>query len=176
MIATGFGMSTRSIREEVAVIHLLTLCAVAAVVAADPDATTPEKDAKKFAGTWKEVSREYQREAVPTKFIDKSKLIFKADGKLTMIDGFKVERTFKLDPSQTPPTIDIIETFTKPAKPGEKPVTVEFKTVGIYKLDGDKLTICYMRPDGPKAGQRPKEFRTGAKSRLFLSVYEREKP
>jgi uncharacterized protein (TIGR03067 family) len=154
---------------------LLTLCTAAVPIAADNE-TTAEKDAKKLEGTWKEVSREYQGEAQPKRFIDKSKLIFKADGKLTMIDGFKVERTFKLDPSQSPPSIDIIETFTKPAKPGEKPETVEFKTAGIYKLDGDKLTICYARPDGPKAGQRPKEFRAGPKSRLFLSVYEREKP
>jgi uncharacterized protein (TIGR03067 family) len=154
--------------------QLLILCAVV-VGGAEPAKVTPEEEAKKLEGTWKEVSREYQGEAVAKKFIEKSKLIFSADGKLTMIDGFKVERTYVIDPSKDPKTIDIIDTITKVGPDGKK-VTTELKNVGIYELDGDKLTICYVRSDGPKAGQRPTELKTKAKSGSFLSVYERVKP
>ena len=141
---------------------------------AQPAEVTPEQEAKNLEGVWKEVSREYQGEKVPKKFVEKSKLIFRADGKLTMIDGFKVERIFEIDPTKKPKTIDIIDTITKTDKNG-KATKVELVNVGIYELDGDKLTICYVRSDGPKAGQRPKELKTKAKSGSFLSVYQREK-
>jgi len=41
---------------------------------------------------------------------------------------------------------------------------------GIYKLDGDNLTICY-----DKGGLRPTEFASNAGTKIMLIVLKREK-
>ena len=43
--------------------------------------------------------------------------------------------------------------------------------LAIYELDGDKLKICY----DLSGKSRPKEFKTQAKTKLFLVTYERQK-
>jgi uncharacterized protein (TIGR03067 family) len=65
--------------------------------------------------------------------------------------------------------------------PGEKPSAMDITgTIGpnkgktflaIYKLEGDKLVVCY-----DLAGKaRPKEFKTEPKSALFLATYRKVK-
>jgi uncharacterized protein (TIGR03067 family) len=153
--------------------HMLFTC-FALLVSADPD-VSPEKDAKALEGAWNEVSRDYDGKEVEKRFIEKSKVIFKSDGKLSLIDGFKVERTYKLDASKSPKTIDVIDTITTTDKEGKKKTVEQVWWCGIYEMDGDKLTICYVRSEGPKAGQRPKALTSDAKSAVFKSVYQREK-
>src|SRR5262249_28722416 len=98
------------------------------------------------------------------------------DAEATLIlkgDGFRVQQrdstsrtgNFKLDASATPKTIDLkIE-----EKPGEKSTTV----LGIYQLEGDKLTVCFGEPG---SGDRPKEFATKAGSPNLLLKFQRGKP
>jgi uncharacterized protein (TIGR03067 family) len=66
---------------------------------------------------------------------------------------------FKLDATKTPRQIDFF-----PDAP--KGLVLE----GIYKIDGDKLTICY----APK-GKRPTEFASKEDSGATLTVWLREK-
>lgn len=70
--------------------------------------------------------------------------------------------TFQLDPKATPATIDI--TPGRGAAPGQV-------VKGIYKLENDKLTICFTMG----GAERPKEFQSGLNSNVGLLVLERVK-
>ena len=69
-------------------------------------------------------------------------------------------------------------TYNKAADPKEMDIKgVEGPNKGktilaIYELKDDKLTICY----DLSGKSRPTEFKTQAKTKLFLVTYERKKP
>jgi RNA polymerase sigma-70 factor (ECF subfamily) len=118
----------------------------------------PKPDAEKLQGTWAIVSAERGGVAVPDD-VKKWKTIVK-DDKWTVwfTETQSKESTFKLDPAATPRGIDI----TGPEGGVE---------AGIYKLEGDKLTICYeLGPDS----KRPGEFRTEPGSKQVLLVLQRQ--
>jgi uncharacterized protein (TIGR03067 family) len=69
--------------------------------------------------------------------------------------------TFRIDPAKNPKEIDLTSASDVP---GAKGLTLP----GIYKLDGDTLTVC--RASGPEV-KRPKEFKAG--EGVHLSVLKR---
>jgi uncharacterized protein (TIGR03067 family) len=72
------------------------------------------------------------------------------------------EGTFTLDPKMEPKTIDHKVTAGR----------YKGKTfLGIYKIDGDSLTICEGNPDG----ERPTEFKSDPKDSIRLLVFKRDK-
>jgi uncharacterized protein (TIGR03067 family) len=86
-------------------------------------------------------------------------------------DRFKTQRgdqvlfdsTYTVDATKDPKQIDMIgtegELTGKPA-------------LGIYKLDGDKLTLCYTMP----GNERPAKFESAAKSGVYLIEWVRARP
>jgi uncharacterized protein (TIGR03067 family) len=76
------------------------------------------------------------------------------------------ESTLILDTKANPPTLTL---FNKDDKDGTGTPTL----TGIYKLEDDKLTICYVQGNGT----RPKEFasREGADARLLIFRREKDK-
>jgi uncharacterized protein (TIGR03067 family) len=72
------------------------------------------------------------------------------------------EVTIKLDPTAKPKTVDKV--ITKGPGKGET-------MLGIYKLEGDQLTICLAV--GGK--ERPTEFAAPANGNAMVVVYKREK-
>jgi RNA polymerase sigma factor (sigma-70 family) len=119
----------------------------------------PDKD--KLQGEWKVTSVKIGgREPDDKDHILKSPWVFKGD-KLTF-EPFEAE--FKLDPSKDPRQIDV--TIQK-GPDAEKGMTA----LGIYKLDGDKLTIHACHPGD---GQRPTDFETTG-GRNVLVTLERVK-
>ena len=82
-----------------------------------------------------------------------------------------VKNLYKIDPSKSPPwiTMDKKLVGTNTASNGKdvKRVIVQ-KQVGIYKLDGDKLTICWSTKN-----QAPKFDRTG---RVIDTGTSKERP
>jgi uncharacterized protein (TIGR03067 family) len=68
--------------------------------------------------------------------------------------------TFKLDPTQSPKTIDSLVTSAP------EPLTLQ----GIYEFDGERLRICNALPGKP----RPKDFGCRLGSMQTLIVWERE--
>src|SRR5207249_2954876 len=91
------------------------------------------------------------------------RLVFEPDGKLKVLGSPDPDDqgTYKIDPAQG--HIDL-------TNQKKKPEVVQ----GIYKLDGDKLTICF--PAGPNAGVRPKEFTAEKGTQQIMFVLEKLPP
>ena len=138
----------------------------AATRAADPAAD----EVKKLQGEWRAVEVELKgkkltkddAEAKSMRFVIKDNgLTFQNTEKA----GRERKQTFKLDPGKTPKEIDITSLDGQ-----EKDKTAAC----IYKLDGDRLTICmpYFVKD---SSVRPKEFKAGGDDGLMLLTLERVK-
>jgi uncharacterized protein (TIGR03067 family) len=148
----------------------LTVAAAGTVVwvrqalADEPAAAVKEeapKDGEKIVGTWAYVSVEVGGQKVPEEEVKEARMLFTAEGKFTADKGKgkKMAGTYKLDPAKKPKEIT---TTTD----GDK------THLGIYKLDGDTLTICM--PEGEGA-ERPTEFATREGTKVVLAVLKREK-
>jgi uncharacterized protein (TIGR03067 family) len=122
------------------------------------------KELKKFQGEWVPVSVEVNGKAAPAEALKDVKVTVKGN-KITFKEGAKtMEGTFTLAPTKKPKQIDAT------AKEKDK----EFKTIGIYEFDGDKLKIC----DTLAGGERPKKFSSKGgtqKNPIILTVYKRAK-
>jgi uncharacterized protein (TIGR03067 family) len=91
---------------------------------------------------------------------------FDADGTLTVREGNKGKPdtgSYKVDPKKDPAEIDL----TPPADKKEAVLQ------GIYKLDGNTLTLCFRR-GAPGAG-RPKNFDFPAGSDVIVMTLKRAK-
>jgi uncharacterized protein (TIGR03067 family) len=85
------------------------------------------------------------------------------DHRLTTVLGEQVlfDSTYTVDATQQPATIDMLGTEGESqGKPG----------LGIYRLDGDTLTLCYCLPGNP----RPAAFESPPKCGIYLVVWKRE--
>jgi uncharacterized protein (TIGR03067 family) len=91
---------------------------------------------------------------------------FTADGGLTVKEGNRAKpegASYKADPKKDPAEIDIIP------PPDKKEPLLQ----GIYKLDGDTLTLCFSR--GGPGGERPKKFESPEGSEVIVMTLKRAK-
>ena len=142
-------------------------CAVAVtliVSSAALDRSGQERDdAKLLEGTWLPATAELAGKDFPDDVRKTIKLTVKGDHYTVTVGDNSDRGTIKLDPTKKPKAMDI--TGTEGPSKG--------KTIlAIYELDKDRLKICYDL--GGK--ERPTEFKTRAKTQLFLVTYKREKP
>lgn len=113
---------------------------------------------KKLEGTWQLVSAVTDGKAAAEDFVAKVQVIIK-DGKHSVkIDG---ETAVKEIPVAVDPSTDPKST-TDTLPDGQT-------ILGIYKLEGDKLTSCVAKPGQP----RPISFTSEAGSGLTLRVFRR---
>jgi uncharacterized protein (TIGR03067 family) len=127
---------------------------------ADGPQGAAQKDLDRLQGEWLMVSG--RRDGVdsivdpdkPLRSIVKGeKVSFQRQGKVVE------EVTIKLDPSKTPAAIDSTLAVNKQVAPG------------IYRLEGDKFTLCYGHP----GMDRPSDFSAKSGSGHALSVWKRDK-
>jgi uncharacterized protein (TIGR03067 family) len=140
---------------------LITALAVGAPALKDP----PNKELK-IEGEWVVESRVSAGRPLKSKV--EQRYIFSADGKWTMTssksvakNGATLTRTYAIDASTNPPSIDM-KSSSGLAQPN---------MVGIIKIEGDTLTLCYSR-----AGEdRPKAFESPEDSSTLLIIMKRAK-
>jgi uncharacterized protein (TIGR03067 family) len=143
---------------------LLAVCALAL------GSTTGRGEDKKVSieGTYVIVGIEADGKALPDDLITKAPegertIKITADQLIANKGGKDDPANYKLDTSKTPYQIDMT------AKNKGK----EEKMYGIFKVDGDKLTICMIEAD--KADDRPKEFKTTSGGKAVIIVLQKKK-
>jgi len=131
----------------------LVFCLVAPLAA--QDAANDKQELEKLQGDWVQVSETVRGVAAPERALRKATL--KSDQwTLTLsASGNQISVTFTLDGTKDPKSID-----QKTSSGGVRP--------GIYKVEGEMLTICFAVA---VAGERPKEFK--ATETTALQVWKR---
>ncbi|MBA4188399.1 MAG: hypothetical protein C0467_10380 [Planctomycetaceae bacterium] len=128
-----------------------------------------DKKEVKLEGTYLIVGIEAGGEKLPDEFVTKQPeaertITIKGDKIIaSKKDGKEDPATFKIDATKTPAEITI--TTKKPDK--------DETAYGIFKVEGDKLTICAIESE--KATDRPKEFKTSKESKSLILILQRKK-
>jgi uncharacterized protein (TIGR03067 family) len=146
---------------------LIVLTTPALLAAGDEDV---KKELKALQGKWKAVALEAGGQQLPKESVPDFMYIVGADGKATgkMPQG-EYTATMTVNPKKDPKTIDNLH--ESGAQKGKK-------QYGVYKLEGDKWTVCMTRP-GVAEGDRPKDFNTKGTANvvfIFERVKEDKKP
>jgi uncharacterized protein (TIGR03067 family) len=142
-----------------ALCFVLLLGLVPPLAADEPKQRTDEEE---FQGEWVMVGLEVREEAVPAEKLAGTSLVIKKNKYTTVVKKKEYPVTFKLDPKQDPKHIDMYI----PSDSGEPQLSK-----GIYKIDGDKLTICRGQAPG---GERPRNFVSSASNDHFVVTWERK--
>jgi uncharacterized protein (TIGR03067 family) len=151
----------------IASVSLVLLCLLTGVAADDPKMQAAlAKELKRLEGTWKVVSIVQGGKEQPVDTLGES-MTFK-DGRLTVRgnreDDQPEPQQFRLDPTCHPPVIDIDDS-------GKNFKDAADVVEGVYRLDGDTLTVCLNWESGRGAvkGNRPTalESKEGSPGRLI---------
>ena len=123
------------------------------------------KELEALKGKWKTVGGEIAGNPISKDDVPPFTFIAAADGKATgQMEDSEFQFTMTVNPKKSPKTIDNLhESGDEKGK----------KQYGIYKLEGDKFTVCITHAGGTE-GDRPKEFTTKDSTNV-LFVFERVK-
>lgn len=141
-------------------------CVAAVLIVAVGVRAEDAADARKaVVGKWKLVGFERGGIGQPDRLLPTGAMTFDKDGGFTgSFPDHEMGGTVTIDPTRTPAAMDFAH-----AKEPDKGKTMR----GIYKVEGNKLTLC-AAPPGRAAKDRPTTFATkGTDNVLF--VFERAK-
>ena len=145
-----------------AVVGLVTAGGIGLLSAAQKEGAD-KKELEKFQGRWVLVSATIDGKAWEEDEIKHRSVVFKGE-KLTLLykDKERGTASLKIDPSKSPAQIDTTNEDGPAKGLGLK---------GIYKFDGDTLTLCFVLP----SKDRPTEFASKPGSGTMLFVHKRAK-
>src|SRR5262245_8493580 len=180
---------------------LIVAASVVATLSAYSSAQAGDDAAKLLQGKWRVVAATHNGLDFPKDRIEKMFVVFEKDEVRVYVEGTKSEQAakFVIDPKQKPKHINFTKETRDTAWAEElpsklfrrykwadgKPVPAEGQAEGIYKLDGDGLTLCWRTTEGKEitggkpTGEefvRPTVFRSVLYYHQFLFVLERVKP
>jgi uncharacterized protein (TIGR03067 family) len=138
---------------------------LALTVAAPAPKAEAKKDPASPVGTWVGVKALAGGKELPVP-PEGIEFTMTADGVLHVNEGGRKKAdtgTYKIDPKKDPAEIDLIP------PPTEKEGTI----LGIYKVEGDMLTLCFGRGKGG-AGERPKKFESPEGAEVMLMTLKRK--
>jgi clostripain len=116
-----------------------------------------KQELERLQGEWIMVSREVRGEKAPDEMVKQFKLTIRGNQWIVRSSqGEQAPTTLKIDPSRHPKSIDLT------IRDGHK----EMVLPGIYKLEGDTLTVCRATATGDV--ERPQEFKTTAEEGLLI--------
>jgi len=131
--------------------------------AAEPGDKAVHEELKKLEGTWEYIAQEVGGKKSPDANFKGVTLTIKDDTYTIQVVGIVSDRgTIKVDPANTPKTIDKVSGKLK-----------DVKYFGIYKLDGDTLYLCESIGEQPE--HRPKDFTTTKGTPEVLVTLRRKK-
>lgn len=120
------------------------------------------EELKRHQGTWFVTSSIYDGQEAPTNVLSSIKRIVDGDHVVWERDGKRFAGTrIELDPSHVPKTIDVIPDGGQ---------NRDERVLGIYKIDGNTLTICMAAPGKP----RPNKWKADKDSGCTLRTFRRE--
>jgi uncharacterized protein (TIGR03067 family) len=143
--------------------------AAALAVAAGGQEKKPDAKAEKLDGTYLIVGFEQGGVELPEEVLkaspEASRTVKIAVDKMTFMtkDGKEKTITVKFDPTKSPKQLTSTETKDGKLETG----------VGIYKLEGDTLTVCVAESD--KEADRPKGFKSDKGSKTMVLMLRRQK-
>ena len=129
----------------------------------DPPSEPPANpEPAKLYGTWRPASGLLGGQELPMSALHAMTLTISEDGYVFETNGLKDAGQVKFDLEVAPRHIDC--TGVEGPNRGRT-------LVGIFKLDGDRLTICY----NLEGNTRPADFKSPEGSQILLLSYDREK-
>lgn len=138
---------------------------LALVLAAPGTKDAPKKDPPSLVGEW--VGEQAVAGGMTLPVPDGGIVFtFAADGTLSVREGNRSKPdagSYKADPKKDPSEIDLMP------PPDKKEPMLQ----GIYKLDGDTLTLCFSRTG--QGAERPKKFESPEGSELIVMTLKRVK-
>jgi uncharacterized protein (TIGR03067 family) len=142
--------------------NLIASFTLASIVAAPvPKADALQEAKQNFQGAWKVVELVWEGMPEEKEEVVKTTVLIKGDRMIVTFRGNEQVAVFTLDPKTDPPSIDITPLEN------EKPTLIK----GTYKLEKNKLTICFAREDE----KRPMKFESSASTKTSMLVLERAK-
>jgi uncharacterized protein (TIGR03067 family) len=180
---------------------LITAAATVSALSTCRSAQAGDDDAKVLQGKWRVVSAKSNGADLPKDKVEKMFVGIDKDEIRVYVEGTKSEQgaKFAIDPRQNPKQIDFaketrdnewgdqldVKLFRRYQWVDSKPVPAEGKAEGIYKREGDSLTLCWRTTEGKEIRGdkvstelkvRPTVFRSDLYHHQFLFVLERVKP
>jgi len=147
--------------------HFLVLLALSGIVlgAGGSQNESLKQEVDRLQGTWAPQSSITEGVEAAKEELAVLRLIIKGNRWSYSIGGgksvFQPEPKFTVNPKANPKTLDVVSVKQK----GKSLLRA------IYELEGDTLKICFAVGDA----ERPKEFKSTARSRSGITVYKRVK-